>query len=187
MHRARGSFQARAEVAPGHASVPSHYDNFAGKKVTDFGRRRPLFAVTTGLTAVRSVSRVSTLIAPRRAAPVVVAAARDREIASSGKTNIKVEEGMEKRATWANSMRKRERLKARRRRVINICFRSPPPAAVIRKRGSPRNELGSLMRTLRADWFYERAILAHASRNRARESERLDLYGFSVAPAPPPP
>jgi len=24
-----------AEVAPGHASVPSHYDNFAGKKVTD--------------------------------------------------------------------------------------------------------------------------------------------------------
>lgn len=30
----------RVEVAPGHASVPSHYDNFAGKKVTDLGRRR---------------------------------------------------------------------------------------------------------------------------------------------------
>jgi len=59
MHRARGSFQARAKVAPGHASVPSHYDNFAGKKVTDFGRRRPLFAVTTGLTAVRSTGEIA--------------------------------------------------------------------------------------------------------------------------------
>lgn len=30
----------RAEVASGHASVPSHYDNFAGKKVTALLRRR---------------------------------------------------------------------------------------------------------------------------------------------------
>jgi len=143
-------------------------------------------------------------------------------------SNIKVEEGMEKRATWANSMRNRERERERERerlreregekkrkvewsegggahrdergrerergeqeerrrrwdhatimytrRVINICFRSPPPAAVIRKRGSPRNELGSLMRTLRADWFYERTILAHASRNRARERTTRSLW-----------
>lgn len=92
-------------------------------------------------------------------------------------SNIKVEEGMEKRATRANSTRngreresegerergeasgrkevertamregEREEREERRRRwdhatimytrrVINICFRSPPPAAVIRKRGS---------------------------------------------------
>lgn len=95
-------------------------------------------------------------------------------------SNIKVEEGMEKRATRANSTknggkRKTERARERKRereserggarpdergrkrrtgegeggttqqsctrRVINICFRSPPPAAVIRKRGSPPNSL----------------------------------------------
>lgn len=35
-----GQFSTRAEVASGHASVPSHYDNFAGKKVTDLPRPR---------------------------------------------------------------------------------------------------------------------------------------------------
>ncbi|KYQ60360.1 hypothetical protein ALC60_00768 [Trachymyrmex zeteki] len=242
MHRARGSFQARAEVAPGHASVPSHYDNFAGKKVTDFGRRRPLFAVTTGLTAVRSTGKIASErkrepdgSSPLRSAnstlpypavpttenslarlfscpmiqpyvvigtlcgkPVLVVG--EIEIASSEDsttiqgglshhyeaciwpTRTKDEAEDEDRETIKEERKEDfareedERRDARLRRVINICFRSPPPAAVIRKRGSPRNELGSLMRTLRADWFYERAILAHASCNRARERTTRSLW-----------
>lgn len=64
------------------------------------------------------------------------------------------------------------------RRVINIYFRSPPPAAVIRKRGSPRNELArSCERTGSTSGQFLRARVVLA-----RESERLDLYGFSVAP-----
>lgn len=43
------------KVAPGHASVPSHYDNFAGKKVTDLGRRRvPSAVLRCGLPAAIS-------------------------------------------------------------------------------------------------------------------------------------
>lgn len=54
------------------------------------------------------------------------------------------------------------------RRVINICFRSPPPAAVIRKRGISADRTRS---GLCADWF--RTSISQSRETRANDSLRV--------------